>query len=151
MRKYLQKQAWGLQAQKTKHSTLMQKLLWKLCLSFICSFQGTQRQCTSCGRANHPHSSGSGCFPYGSDRDWADSVPVEFSHPKPCSNQHPEACKASAWKKFFQAVSPNPLLVLCQAVNNGSEWLAMTVLESGHFWDDLWFVHTYVCIHIRAE
>lgn len=156
MRKYLRKQARGLQVHGTNHSTLMQKLLWKLCLSFTCSFQSTRRLCTSCGKAKHPHSSGSGCFPKtedslmaltGTERrhhgTWADSVPAEFSHPKPCSNQSPGVRKAGAWKNFFQAVSPNPLLVLCQAVNTGLEWLAITVLQSGHRWDDSWFIHTY--------
>lgn len=155
MRKYLWRQAWGLQVHKTKHSTLMQKLLWKLCLSFTCSFQSTQWLCTSCGRADQPHSSGSGCFPKTENSlmaltgteghhlgTWADPVPSEFSHPKPCSNKSPGVCRAGAWKNFFQAVSPNPLLVLCQAVNTGSEWLAITVLPSGHCWDDSWFIHT---------
>ena len=83
----------------TKQTTLMQKLLWKLHLSFTCSFQSTQRLYTSCGRVNRPHGSGLGCCPKKEDSlmaltgtegchhgTSADSVPVEFSHPKPCSN-----------------------------------------------------------------
>lgn len=86
MRKYLRKQAWGLQAQKTKALHINAETLVEMLFILYMRLSVKAATVHRLWKGKSSSQLRLGLFPYRSDRDWADSVPAELSRPQPWNN-----------------------------------------------------------------